>query len=81
MVKHSKVPKIASLQCLYDVSKRELDEVRFFLVYKHQSVLQGHTIITPGHDQASILKVLKVTSLQYLYIYIFINISLYIFRS
>ena len=79
MVKHSKVPKIASLQCLYYVSKRELDEVRFFLVYKHKTVLQGHTIITPGHDQERILKVFKVTSLQYLYI--FINISLYIFRS
>ena len=46
--------------------------------------LQGDTIITPGYDQASTLKVLKLTSLQYLYIYIFINTSLYIlyiFRS
>ena len=57
------------------------DEVDFLHAGKHESVLQGDTITTPGHDQASILRVLKVTSLQYLYIYIFTNISLYIFRS
>ena len=77
-----KVPKIASLQCLYNISKKELEiKLIFLLVYKHPSVLQGGTITTPGQDQASILRVLKVTSLQYLYIYIFTNISLYIFRS
>ena len=47
------------------------DEVDFLHAGKHESVLQGDTITTPGHDQASILRVLKVTSLQYLYIYIF----------
>ena len=79
-----KFPNIASLRYLYNISKKEkgvIDEVDFLLVYKHESVLQGDAIITPGHYQASILKVLKVTSLGYLYIYIFINISLYIFRS
>ena len=76
-----RVPKIASLQCLYNLLKEVRDEVVFLHAYKHQSFLQVDTIITPGHDQASILKLLKVTSLQYLYIYIFINISLYLFRS
>ena len=52
-----------------------------FCLYRNISVLQGDTFTTPGHDQASILRILKVTSLQYLYIYIFTNTSLYIFRS
>ena len=47
------------------------DKVDFLHADKHESALQGDTITTPGHDQASILSVLKVTSLQYLYIYIF----------
>ena len=42
------------------------DEVDFLHAGKHKSVLQGDTITTPGHDQARILRVLKVTSLQYL---------------
>ena len=57
------------------------DEVDFLHAGKHKSILQGDTITTPGHDQARILRVLKVTSSQYLQIYIFTNISLYIFRS
>ena len=61
--------------------KEVSDEVVFLHAYKHQSFLQVDTIITPGHDQASILKLLKVISLKYLYIFIFINISLYLFRS
>ena len=66
-----KFSKIASLQCLYNISKKEFrDEVDFLHVYKHQSSQQGDTVITPKHDQASILKVLKVKSLQYLFIYI-----------
>ena len=52
-----------------------------FCLYRNISVLLGDTFTTPGHDQASILRVLKVTSLQYLYIYIFTNTSLYIFKS
>ena len=41
----------------------------WFQHFGHQSFLQGDIIITDGHDQAwsGILKVLKVTSLQYLY--------------
>ena len=82
MIKHSQSSQYSKFaMSLQYLEKGVIDEVDFLLVYKHQSVLQGHTIITPGHYQATILKVLKLTSLQYLYIYIFINVSLYIFRS
>ena len=55
-----KFPKISSLQCLYNISKKELEiKLIFLLVYKHPSVLQGDTITTPGHDQASISEYLK----------------------
>ena len=37
-----KAPKIESLQCIYNISKK----------IKHQSLLQGDTIIINGHDQA-----------------------------
>ena len=36
----SKVPKIASLQCLYNISKSKSDEVDFLHADKHQSFLQ-----------------------------------------
>ena len=35
-----KVPKIASLQCLYDISKKFRDEVDFLHADKHKSALQ-----------------------------------------
>ena len=35
-----KVPKIASLQCLYNISKKVKDKVDFFHADKHQSLLQ-----------------------------------------
>ena len=35
-----KFPKIASLQCLYNISKKKLDEVYFLHVDKYQSLLQ-----------------------------------------
>ena len=38
--KHSQLPKIASLQCLYNISKKKLDEVYFLHVDKYQSLLQ-----------------------------------------
>ena len=69
------------MSCLQYLLKGATDEVDCLIVYKHQIVLQGDTIITSMHYQATILKVLIVTSLQYLYIYIFVNMSLYIFRS
>ena len=61
-----KVPKIASLQCLYSISKKKLkDEVGFLHLDKHQSLLKIYFntlgikvsckvdfIIINGHDQA-----------------------------
>ena len=47
-----KVPKIASLQCLCNISKKVRDKVDFLDADKHQSLIQGDTIIIDGHDQA-----------------------------
>ena len=61
-----KVPKIASLQCLYNIFKKKL-EMKFIFLYVnkhqvsyklistlgHQSFLQGDTVTIDGHDQAS----------------------------
>ena len=80
-----KVPKKASLQCLYNISKKVRDEVDFFDADKHQSFLTVDfntlgikvfynvtgmimkTWRTWWWEWSSILKVLKVTSLQCLY--------------
>ena len=45
-----KVNKKASLQCLYNMSKKQLDEVNFLLADIHQSFLQVDIIID-GHDE------------------------------
>ena len=42
MVKHPKVPKKASLECLYNIPKKFGDEVDFFDTDKHQSFLTVH---------------------------------------
>ena len=80
-----KVPKKASLQCLYNIPKKVRDEVDFFDADKHQSFLTVDfntlgikvfcnmtgmimkTWRTWSWEWSSILKVLKVTSLQCLY--------------
>ena len=80
-----KVPKKASLQCLYNIPKKVRNEVDFFDADKHQSFLTVDfntlgikvfynvtgmimkTWRTWWWEWSSILKVLKVTSLQYLY--------------
>ena len=59
-----KVLKIASLQCLYNTQKKVKDEVNFWHADKHQSFLQVDTIII---YHSSILTLLKVISLQYIY--------------
>ena len=47
------IPKIASLECLYNISKKEVrDEIVILHADKHQRFLQGDTVITDGHDQA-----------------------------
>ena len=81
----AKVPKIASLQCLYNITKKVRDEVEFCDADKHQSSLPvdfntlGINVFSNvigiimntwkawWWEWSSILKVLKVTSLQYLY--------------
>ena len=40
----SKVPKTASLQCLYNIPKKDRDKVGFFDVDKHQSFLTADFI-------------------------------------
>ena len=74
-----KVPKIASLQCLYNVSKKKLEmkltfcmQINIKVSYKLISTLWASNVSTRWNYQywwawSSILKVLKVTSLQYLY--------------
>ena len=49
-----KVPKIENLQCLYNISKKEVRDVvvDFVHVDKHQSFLQGDSIISDEHDQS-----------------------------
>ena len=37
MVKHSQILKIASLQCLYNIFKKKLDEIDFLHADRHQS--------------------------------------------
>ena len=75
-----KVPKIASLQDLYNISKKKCKmklifcmQVNIKVTFKlistlcASNVLQGDTIIIDGWAWSSILKVFKVTSLQNLY--------------
>ena len=58
MVKHCpKVLKIASLQFLYNISKKELEMKLIFCMQINkligsQNFLEGDTIIIDGHDQA-----------------------------
>ena len=66
MVKHSRVPKIASLHCLYNIAKKKkllmklifCMQITIIVSYKlistfgRQSFLQGDTITIDGHDQA-----------------------------
>ena len=40
IAQHSQSPQIASLQCLYNILKKKLDEVDFLHVDKHQSFQQ-----------------------------------------
>ena len=73
-----KVPKIASLQCLYNTSKKKLEmKLIFCMQIKIQSFLQigfntlgikvfYKVILLLLMDMIKHLKVLKVTSLQYL---------------
>ena len=74
----TKVPKITSLQCFYCISKKKVrDEDDFLDEEKHQSFLQVNINILGIKFFCKvmlslligmiILKVLKVTSLQYLY--------------
>ena len=48
------------------LQKKVRDQVGFLHADKHQSFLQGGTIIIDGHGQA-FPKVLEITSLQYFY--------------
>ena len=69
----TKVPKRASLLCLYNIPKNVRDEVDFFDVDKHQSFLTVDFKVIKKTWRAwwwewsSILKVLKVISLQCLH--------------
>ena len=74
-----KVPKIASFQCLYDISKKKLEmklifgmQINVKVFYKLISTLLVSNFSIGWYYHywwawSSILKVLKVTSLQYLY--------------
>ena len=74
-----KVPKDASLQCLYNISKITLEmnlifcmQINIKVSYKLLSILWVSTFLTGWYYHywwawSSILKLLKVTSLQYLY--------------
>ena len=74
-----KVPKIASSQCLYNISKKKLEkklnfwmQINIKVSYKLISTLWGSQFPTRwyyhyGWAWSIILKVLEVTSLQYLY--------------
>ena len=74
-----KVPKIASFQCLYDISKKKLEmklifgmQINVKVFYKLISTLLASNFSIGWYYHywwawSSILKVLKVTSLQYLY--------------
>ena len=77
--KFPKVPKIASLQYLYNISKKKLEmklifcmQINIKVSYKLISTLWASKFPTRWYYHywwawSSILKVLKVTSLQYLY--------------
>ena len=74
-----KVPKIASFQCLYDISKKKLEmklifgmQINVKVFYKLISTLLASNFSIGWYYHywwawSSILKVRKVTSLQYLY--------------
>ena len=74
-----KVSKVASLQCLYNITKTKLEmkltfcmQINIKVSYKLISTLWTSTISTRWYYHywwawSSILKILKVTSLQYLY--------------
>ena len=75
----SKVPKVASLQCLYNISKKKLEMMLIFCKQintkvsdKLISTLWSSKFLTRWHNHycwpwSSILKVLKVTILKYVY--------------
>ena len=79
MVKYSQSSQIESLQCLYNISKKKLDmkltfcmQINIKVSYKLISTICASKISTRWYHHywwawSSILKVLKVTSLQYLY--------------
>ena len=65
---HSQSFQNSKLQCLYNISKKKLDKVDFLHAGKHQSFLQGDTIIIDGmveHSQC-IQSNKSAMSLQYL---------------
>ena len=77
IVKHSQSsPKIANLQCLYNISKKDVkDEVSFLHADKHQTVLKVYfntlgikvpykinSIVINGHDQAILFFVTEFLS-------------------
>ena len=47
-----KVPKITSMQCLYNISRKNLVMKLIFCMLKHESLLQVDTIIFDGFGQA-----------------------------
>ena len=79
MVKHSQSSQIATLQCLYNISKKKLGmklivckQIHIKVPYKLISTLWASQFHTRWYYHywwawSSILKVVKVTSLQYLY--------------
>ena len=51
MVKHSQISQNSKFAMSLQYLKKEVrDEVEFLHADKHQSFLQGDTIITDGHD-------------------------------
>ena len=53
MKKHSQSSQNSKfVMSLHYLKKEVIDDVDFFHADKHQSFLQGYTIITDGHDEA-----------------------------
>ena len=68
----SRVPKISSLQCLYNISKSKLEQINIKFSYKFISTLWVAKFSTSWYyfywqTWSRILRIPKLTSLQYLY--------------